>query len=200
MLMSFLEVARDLSTGSHVVSPGGIHASVMGSRAGDGECRVTAAGSDTSPAREMGKRVRYPTSRPLKPPMAERRSEDDPAGYGHRPSDQFSPPASSSRSREALIPSRARMAEVGVLLAVVALPIVIGASMPYLRRPWWWGAAAAIAIFLVAALAPPPEEGESRVALGDLGFLIIVAIIVALLVWIGSWLTGRIRRKSGSTT
>lgn len=53
---------------------------------------------------------------------------------------------------------------------------------------------------LVAALAPPPEEGESRVALGDLGFLIIVAIIVALLVWIGSWLTGRIRRKSASTT
>ena len=92
------------------------------------------------------------------------------------------------------------MAEVGLLLAVVALPIVIGAAMSYLRRPWWWGAAAAITIFLVAALAPSPEEGEPRVSLGDLGFLIIVAIIVALLVWIGSWLTGRIRRKSASTT
>ena len=92
------------------------------------------------------------------------------------------------------------MAEVGLLLAVVAVPILIGVGMSYLRRPWWWGAATAICIFLVAALAPPPEEGESRVALGDLGFLIVVAAIVALLVWIGSWLTGRIRRKSAPTS
>ncbi len=97
-----------------------------------------------------------------------------------------------------VIASPARMAEVGLLLAVVALPILIGAGMSYFRRAWWWGAVAAICIFLVAALAPPPEEGESRVALGDLGFLVIVAGIVALLVWIGSWLTGRIRRKSAS--
>ena len=92
------------------------------------------------------------------------------------------------------------MAEVGLLLAVVAAPILIGVGMSYLRRPWWWGAVAAICIFLVAALAPSPEESESRVALGDLGFLVIVAAIVALLVWIGSWLTGRIRRKSISTS
>ena len=99
-----------------------------------------------------------------------------------------------------VILSPARMAEVGLLLAVVAVPILIGVGMSYLRRPWWWGAVAAICIFLVAALAPPPEEGESRVALGDIGFLVIVAAIVALLVWIGSWLTGRIRRKSASTS
>ncbi len=81
---------------------------------------------------------------------------------------------------------------------MVAVPMLIGVGMSYLRRPWWWGAVAAICIFLVAALAPPPEEGESRVALGDIGFLVIVAAIVALLVWIGSWLTVRIRRKSTS--
>jgi hypothetical protein len=92
------------------------------------------------------------------------------------------------------------MAEVGLLLAVVAVPILIGVAMSYLRRPWWLGAVAAICVFLVAALAPAPEEGESRVALGDLGFLVIMAGIVALLVWIGAWLTGRTRRKSTSTS
>jgi hypothetical protein len=91
------------------------------------------------------------------------------------------------------------MAEVGLLLAVVAVPILIGVGVSYLRRPWWWGAVAAICIFVIAALAPPPEEGESREALGDRGGLIIVAVIVTLLVWIGAWLTGRIRRKSAST-
>lgn len=90
------------------------------------------------------------------------------------------------------------MADVGLLLAVVVVPVLLGVGMSYLRRPWWWGAVAAICIFLVAALAPTPEEGESRVALGDLGFLIIVAVIVALLVWFGSWLTARVRRKSAS--
>jgi hypothetical protein len=91
------------------------------------------------------------------------------------------------------------MADVGLMLAVIAVPIVIGVGMSYLRRPWWWGAAAAICIFVIAALAPPPEEGKSHEALGDRGGLIVVAAIVALLVWIGAWLTGRIRRKSAST-
>ena len=91
------------------------------------------------------------------------------------------------------------MAEVGFLLAVIAVPILIGVGMSYLRRPWWWGAVAAICIVVVAALAPPPAEGESRVKFGDRGGLIIVAAIVTLLVWISAWLTGRIRRKSAST-
>jgi hypothetical protein len=85
-------------------------------------------------------------------------------------------------------------------LGKTAVPLLIGVGMSYLRRPWWWGAVAAICIFLVAALAPAPEEGESRVALGDLGFLIIVAASVALLVWIGSRLASRIRTKSTSTS
>jgi hypothetical protein len=91
------------------------------------------------------------------------------------------------------------MAEVGLLLAAISVPILIGVGMSYLRRPWWWGAATAICIFVIAALAPPPEEGESREALGDRGGLIIAAAFIALLVWIGAWLTGRIRRKSAST-
>ena len=94
---------------------------------------------------------------------------------------------------------RRQMAEIGLLLAVIAVPILIGAATAYLRRPWWWGAVVAICVFLVAALAPAPEEGESRVALGDVGFLVVVALVVASLVWLGSWLTGRIRSRSTST-
>ncbi len=90
------------------------------------------------------------------------------------------------------------MAEFGFLLAVL-VPILIGVGMSYLRRPWGWGAVVAICIVVVAALAPPPAEGESRVKFGDRGGLIIAAAIVALLVWIGAWLTGRIRPKSAST-
>ena len=92
------------------------------------------------------------------------------------------------------------MAEVGLLLAVIAVPILIGVVVAFLQRPWWWGAVAAICVFLVAALAPPPEEGESRVALGDVGFLAVAALFVALLVWLGAWLTGRMRSKSASTS
>jgi 4-hydroxybenzoate polyprenyltransferase len=92
------------------------------------------------------------------------------------------------------------MAEVGLLLAVIVAPILIGVVAAYLRRPWWWGAVAAICVFLVAALAPAPEEGESRVALGDVGFLVVVALLVALLVWFGAWLTGRMRGKPTSTS
>ena len=55
------------------------------------------------------------------------------------------------------------MAEVGLLLAVIAVPILIGVGMSYLRRPWWWGAVAAICIFVIAALAPPPEDGEWKI-------------------------------------
>ena len=91
------------------------------------------------------------------------------------------------------------MAEVGFLLAVIAVPILIGVGMSYFRRPWWRGAVAAICIVVVVALAPPPAEGESRVKFGDRGGFIILAGVVTLLVWISAWLTGRIRRKSVST-
>ena len=45
----------------------------------------------------------------------------------------------------------------------------------------------AVAVFWVVAIAPEPEEGESRLAAGDLGFLLVVSLIVAGLTWLGAW-------------
>ena len=87
------------------------------------------------------------------------------------------------------------MAEVLLLVAVIAVPLVLGAVCERLGRPWWWGALLAIVVFLVAAIAPAPEEGESRVAAGDLVFLLIVALFVAGLTWLGAWLVRRFRRS-----
>ena len=89
------------------------------------------------------------------------------------------------------------MAEVLLLVAVIAMPIAIGAVTTYLRRPWWVGALVAIVLFAVAAIAPEPEEGEARVAAGDVGFLAVVALIVAGLTWFGAWLARRFREPSG---
>jgi hypothetical protein len=85
------------------------------------------------------------------------------------------------------------MAEVLLLVAVIAIPVVLGAAATYLRRPWWLAALVAIAVFVIAALAPEPEEGEARLAVGDLGFLVVVAAIVAGLTWLGAWLARRRR-------
>jgi uncharacterized membrane protein YhaH (DUF805 family) len=63
------------------------------------------------------------------------------------------------------------------------------------RPPWWWGALLAIVVFLVAAIAPESEEAESRVAAGDLVFLLVVALFVAGLTWLGAWLARRFRRS-----
>ena len=73
------------------------------------------------------------------------------------------------------------------MLAAFAVPLMIGAGTAYFGRPWWWGALVSVAIFLVAAIAPAPEEGEARVSGGDLGFLLIVALIVGGLTWLGAW-------------
>lgn len=88
------------------------------------------------------------------------------------------------------------MGEVLLLAAVIAVPLVLGALAVYLARPWWWAAILAVAIFLVAAIAPEPEEGESRVAAGDLVFLLVVALLVAGLTWLGAR-AGRRLRSSG---
>ena len=88
------------------------------------------------------------------------------------------------------------MAEALLLVAVVAIPIALGVAATYLRRPWWLAALVAIAVFLIAALAPEPEEGESRLAVGDLGFLAVVALIVAGLTWLGAWSARRFRRRA----
>lgn len=76
---------------------------------------------------------------------------------------------------------------------MIAVPLAIGAAMAFLARPWWWGAVLAILVFLVAAIAPTPEEGESRVAGGDLVFLVVVALIVAGLTWAGARAVRRFR-------
>lgn len=86
------------------------------------------------------------------------------------------------------------MAEFLLLLAVVAVPLVLGGVAVLIQRPWWWAALVAIVVFLVAAIAPEPEEGESRLAAGDLVFLLVVALVVAGLTWLGAWMTRRFRR------
>ena len=88
------------------------------------------------------------------------------------------------------------MAEVGLLIAVLVLPIVVGVATRYLRRPWWWGAIVASVAVFIAAIAPEPEEGESRLVAGDLVFLAVVAAIASALVWFGFWLAGRYMRRS----
>ncbi|HET6622913.1 MAG TPA: hypothetical protein VFG70_00170 [Gaiellaceae bacterium] len=88
------------------------------------------------------------------------------------------------------------MAELLLLLAVLALPVALGALATFLARPWWWGALSAIVIFWVAAIAPEPEEGESRLAAGDLGFLAVVSLFVAGLAWLGAWAARRARARA----
>jgi hypothetical protein len=85
-------------------------------------------------------------------------------------------------------------AEVGLALAVLLAPVLLGALAGYFAKPWWWAALAAIGLFLVAAIAPEPEAGESRVAAGDIAFLVVVAAMVAGLVWLGHWLSRRLSR------
>ena len=83
------------------------------------------------------------------------------------------------------------MAELLLVLAAFVLPMALGALAVYLARPWWWGALAAVVLFWIAALAPEPEEGESRIAAGDVVFLLIVSLIVAGLAWLGAWAARR---------
>jgi hypothetical protein len=90
------------------------------------------------------------------------------------------------------------VAELFLLLALVVFPPVLGVVAALMRKPWWWAALAAVVVVMVAALAPTPEAGEPRVAAGDLVFLLVVALWVAGLAWLGSFLgrkfwTGRTR-------
>ena len=88
------------------------------------------------------------------------------------------------------------MAEVLLLLAAIAVPLILGAATSYFARPWWWGALVSVAVFLVAAIAPEPEEGEARVSGGDLVFLLIVSLFVAGLTWLGAWAGRRWLRRT----
>jgi hypothetical protein len=86
-------------------------------------------------------------------------------------------------------------AEVGLLLAVLVLPVLLGAWTGVAGRPWWWAAAVCVAAVLVAAVAPEPEPGESRLVAGDLVFLLVVAAFVSGLVWVSAWVARRTRGR-----
>jgi type VI protein secretion system component VasK len=88
------------------------------------------------------------------------------------------------------------VAEVLLLLAAIAVPLLLGVATAYIARPWWWGALVSVAVFLVAAIAPEPEEGEARVSGGDLAFLLIVSLFVAGLTWLGAWAGRRWLRRT----
>ncbi len=95
------------------------------------------------------------------------------------------------------------VAEVSLVLAVVVLPVVLGSLAAVARRPWWWAAVAAVLLAIIAAIAPTPEEGEPRVAAGDLVFLLVVALWVTGLAWSAFVLVRRYwvrRRDSGAAS
>jgi hypothetical protein len=81
------------------------------------------------------------------------------------------------------------------LLALVGVPLLVGAVLGYLRRPWWWAAAVAVLVFLLFVVIPAPEEGESRVAAGDILFLLVASLIVAALTWVGAYLGRWVARR-----
>jgi hypothetical protein len=87
------------------------------------------------------------------------------------------------------------MVEAIFLVSIVVVPILAGAAATYFARPWWWAALASVVILFLLAIVPAPEEGEPRVAAGDLVFLAIVALLAVALVWIGAFLGRRLRRR-----
>ncbi len=75
------------------------------------------------------------------------------------------------------------------------LPLLIGATCTALNRPWWWGAPLAVLLFLLAAIVPKPEPGAPRVAAGDIPFLVVVALVVVGLTWLGASASRRLSRS-----
>ncbi len=90
------------------------------------------------------------------------------------------------------------VAEVGLLLAAVVLPLILGIVAALMKRPWWWAAIVAVVVAMVAAIAPTPEPGEARLVAGDVPFLVILAAVVSGLVWLGWFVTRRLRRGSAA--
>jgi hypothetical protein len=88
------------------------------------------------------------------------------------------------------------VAELGLLLAAVVLPLILGMVAALMKRPWWWAAIVAVVVAMISAIAPTPEPGEARLVAGDIPFLLIVAAVVSGLVWLGSFLTRRLRGRS----
>ncbi len=77
-----------------------------------------------------------------------------------------------------------------MLLALLPLPLLLGAVLGMADRVWWWAAAAAVVLFNVAAIAPPPEAGQPRVAGDDVVFLLVCSAIITAVAALGFW-TGR---------
>ena len=89
------------------------------------------------------------------------------------------------------------MAEVLLVLAVLGAPLALGAGAGATGRPWWWAAVAAVVLFVAAAVLPAPEEGEPRVAAGDIGFLAVVALVVVGLTWLSALAGRRLTARRG---
>jgi lysylphosphatidylglycerol synthetase-like protein (DUF2156 family) len=90
------------------------------------------------------------------------------------------------------------VAELGLLIAALVLPLILGVVAARMKRPWWWAAIVAVVVAMVAAIAPTPEPGEARVVVGDVPFLLIVAAVASGLVWLAFFLTRRLRKRSGT--
>nr|WP_294692844.1 hypothetical protein [uncultured Friedmanniella sp.] len=78
-------------------------------------------------------------------------------------------------------------AEWLLLLAVVFLPLVLGAAAALARKPWWWAAVVAVVLAMAAMIAPEPEAGQARLAWGDVAFVLVISVFVTVLVWLSNF-------------
>ena len=83
------------------------------------------------------------------------------------------------------------VAELFLVLSVSVLPLVLGVLAALWRRPWWWAALGAVVVAMLAAIVPTPEAGQPRLATEDLLFLLLVALWVTGLAWLGFAVTRR---------
>jgi uncharacterized membrane protein (UPF0136 family) len=90
-----------------------------------------------------------------------------------------------------------KVAEVFLLVSTVVMPLALGVAAALLRKPWWWAAALGVVIAMVAVIVPEPEAGESRLASGDIPFLLVVVLWVTSLVWLANYLVTKfwVRRR-----
>ncbi len=90
------------------------------------------------------------------------------------------------------------MAEAVFLASLVVVPLLAGAVVAYAGRPWWWAAIVAVVVLVLFAILPAPEEGEPRVAAGDVLFLVVISVIAVVLVGLGGLIGRRLRARRAS--